>query len=528
MMNKPSHLSLLSKILLPHQGLLKPAPSQVLVITVLIFLVNYLFFRSVYLYYASCGPLERILAFFFLGSEFFIMFHAVGYFFNVLRLNRQPDNYPVQDLVDEPPVAILIPARHEPKEVVERTLLACYNIDYKNKVIYLLDDSTLEQYKKEAQELSKEFGTRIFSRDVHRGAKAGIINDVNQTLKEKYIAIFDADQNPMPHFLKILVPILEKQPLLAFVQTPQFYTNCSSNRVSLTANFQQAIFYEYICEGKNTNGTMMCCGTNVVLRRNVLLEIGGFDENTVTEDFATSLNLHMKGWETLYVNMPLVFGMAPEDLVEYFKQQSRWALGNTQVFKKVVKNLFTKPWSLSFMQWFDYLITGTYYFIGWAYLCLFLCQLIYTFFSVPAFFMNPYVYSLSFTPYFLLALGVFYSSMGLRHYKFSNILKTHLLTMLSVPIYLRATLFGLFNVPVGFQVTNKTGATQVPYTFLWVQIFLWALNLVAMTWGILRWVYEHNPGILFNVFWLFYHALVFSSLFYFNESGSAPEFEEEL
>lgn len=464
----------------------------------------------------------------FLGSEFFIMFHAIGYFFNVMRLDRHPDNYQVQDLVDEPSVAILIPARHEPKEVVERTLLACYNLNYKNKTIYFLDDSSIEQYKEEARELSKEFGTEIFAREVHRGAKAGIINDVNRIITEKYIAIFDADQNPMPHFLKILVPILESRENLVFVQTPQFYTNCSSNRVSLTANFQQAIFYEYICEGKNTNGTMMCCGTNVLLRRNVLLDVGGFDENTVTEDFATSLKLHMKGWKTLYVNMPLVFGMAPEDLVEYFKQQSRWALGNTQVFKNVMKSFFTKPWRLSFMQWFDYIITGTYYFIGWAYLCLFFCQLIFTFFNVPAFFMDPYVYSLTFVPYFLLALAVFYSSMGLRHYKFSYILKTHLLTILSIPVYIRATLFGLFNVPVGFQVTNKTGAMQVAYSFLWVQILLWGVNLVAMTWGILRWVYERNPGILCNVFWLFYHALVFSAVFYFNESGGSEEAVEEL
>jgi cellulose synthase (UDP-forming) len=527
-MNKQSRSSLLSKLLLPRQGKLKPAPSQALVFIVLIFLVNYVFFRTVYLCYAICSPFERVLAILFLGSEFFIMFHAIGYYFNVLRLNRAPDNYPVQDLIDEPSVAILIPARHEPREVVEKTLLACYNLDYKNKTVYLLDDSTLEKYKQEARELAQEFSAKVFSRDVHRGAKAGIINDVNKTIKEQYIAVFDADQNPMPHFLKILVPILESNEKLAFVQTPQFYTNCSSNRVSLTANFQQAIFYEYICEGKNTNGTMMCCGTNVLLRRQALMDVSGFDENTVTEDFATSLKLHMKGWKTLYVNMPLVFGMAPEDLVEYFKQQSRWSLGNTQVFKNVIKSFVTRPLSLSFMQWFDYFITGTYYFIGWAYLTLFLCQLIYTFFNVPAFFMNPYVYSLSFLPYFLLALGVFYSSMGLRHYKFSNILKTHLLTMLSVPIYLRATLFGLFNVPVGFQVTNKTGATQVPYTFLWVQIFLWSLNLVAMTWGILRWVYEQNPGILFNVFWLFYHALVFSSIFFFNETGNTQEIAEAL
>jgi cellulose synthase (UDP-forming) len=499
-----------------------------MVIVVLIFIVNYIIYRSVFLYYAVCSPGQKAWAIFFLAAELFITIHAVGFFLNVLRVSRTPEKYEALKLANEPPVAILIPARHEPREVIDNTLLSCEALDYKNKTIYLLDDSSIEQYKKEAREVAETYGARVFSREVHKGAKAGIINEVNQTLTEKYIVIFDADQNPMPHFLNVVVPILEKNEKLAFVQTPQFYTNCSSNRISLASNYQQAIFYEYICEGKNCNDAMMCCGTNVVLRRQALVAVGGFDEKTVTEDFATSLRLHMNGWKSLYVNMPMVFGMAPEDFVSYFKQQSRWALGNTQVFKWVIRTFLTKPGSLTFIQWFEYFITGTYYFIAWSYLGLFLCQLLYTFFNIPAFLMNPYVYSLTFVPYFLLALGVFYSSMGLRNYEFANILKTHLLTILSIPIYIRATLFGLFNVPVGFQVTSKSGALQVSYSFLWAQLSLWALNLIAMTWGILRWTYERDTGIFFNIFWLFYHALVFSSLFYFNEMAAPEEELEKL
>ncbi len=495
-------------------------PATVLVFVLLIFLVNYVFFRFIFLYFASCTPAEKLLASGFWAAELFIMLHAVGYYFNVLRLNRNPDiTYPKMP-GEEPSVAILIPARHEPREVVEQTLLACYNLDYENKTIHLLDDSSIESYKREARELAAEYGASVFSRDVHRGAKAGIINECSQALTEKYIAILDADQNPMPHFLKVLVPFLEQEEKLSFVQSPQFYTNGNVNSVSLTSNYQQGIFYEYICEGKSRNGAMMCCGTNVVLRREALMEVGGFDERTVTEDFATSLWLHIHGWKSLYVNKPLVFGMAPEDLIAYFKQQSRWSMGNTQVFKHVIKLFLTQPWSLTLRQWFEYFITGTYYFIAWAYLFLFVFQLIYTFFNVPTFFMDPYVYSTTFVPYFLLALAVFYSSMGLRNYAFSNVLKTHLLTILSIPIYIRSTLFGLFNIHAGFQVTPKTGSVQVPYLFLWAQLFLWALNLVAMTWGLLRWVYERNLGILFNVFWLFYHALIFSSIFYFNEQDN--------
>ncbi len=494
-----------------------PGPSRAMVIILLILLVNYVFFRSVFLYYAQFNTLETVLALLFWAAELFIILHAIGYFVNVLRLSPSPDTLHIKVLEHEPAVAILIPARHEPKEVVEKTLLACYHLDYKNKNIYLLDDSTKEEFKEEAKELAQQYGAKLFSRQVHRGAKAGILNDVNETLTEKYITIFDSDQNPMPQFLKVLVPSLEENNKLAFVQTPQVYTNCQSNRVSLASNFQQAVFYEYICEGKSRNGAMMCCGTNVIIRREALKDVGGFDEETVTEDFATSLRLHIRGWESVYVNMPLVFGMAPEDLGAYFKQQSRWSMGNTQVFKRVIKSFLSHPRSLNSRQWFEYFITGTYYFIGWAYLWLFICQLIYTFFNVPTFFMDPYTYSLTFVPYFLLALAVFYASMNLRHYMFADVLKTHLLTILSIPIYVQSTLFGLFNVPIGFQITSKRGARQVPYHFLKVQIFLWGLNLVAMTWGILRWVYERNNGILFNVFWLFYHALVFSSIFYFNE-----------
>ncbi|MGE0267138.1 MAG: glycosyltransferase [Candidatus Omnitrophota bacterium] len=503
--------------------ILQTRPSKALVVILLVSLVIYVIIRTLYLWFAMGTKLEMVLAWIFLGAELFIMIHAIGYYLNVLRANS-PSHYPkIAD--EEPSIAVLIPARHEPSDVIEQTLLACYNLDYENKSIYLLDDSSIVSYKQEANRIAEQFGSVVFSRDEHRGAKAGIINDCCRTLSEKYVAILDADQNPMPHFLKALVPYLQQDENLAFVQSPQFYTNCSVNSVAMTSNYQQGIFYEYICEGKSRNGAMMCCGTNVLMRRAALEDIGGFDEKTVTEDFATSLRLHLKGWNTLYINNPLVFGMAPQDLIAYFKQQSRWSMGNTQVFKSVIRAFFTQPFRLTTRQWFEYFITGTYYFIAWAYLFLFAFQLIFTFLNVPSFFMDPYVYTTTFIPYFLLALAVFYSSMGLRHYAFSNILKTHLLTILSIPVYLRTTLLGLINIHSKFQVTPKTGSTRVPYRLLWGQIFFWVLNLIAMTWGILRWIYERNMGILFNVFWLFVHAIVFSSIFYFNENEWVQEQE---
>ena len=46
---------------------------------------------------------------------------------------------------------------------------------------------------------------------------------------------------------------------------------------------------------------MFCCGTNVVFRRAALEQIGGFPQDSVTEDFELSIRLHEHGWRSRYV-----------------------------------------------------------------------------------------------------------------------------------------------------------------------------------------------------------------------------------
>lgn len=452
------------------------------------------------------------------------MIHAFGYFIGIYRINREKtavSSAGVDELKDFPSVSILIPARHEPKQVLENTLISCYNIDYPNKTVYLLDDSSDEKYKKEAEELSKQYGARLFRRtEPWHGAKAGIINDCLKTLSDEYMAVFDADQNPMPDFLVKLIPILEGNPKLAFVQTPQFYSNLDSNKIAFSSNMQQAVFYEYVCEGKNSGQAMICCGTNVIFRREALMDVRGLDESTVTEDFATSFKLHAKGWKSLYYNHVHVFGMGPEDIGSYFKQQNRWALGNVGVLRVIITKFLTRPFALGLTQWFEYLITGSYYLIGWAYLFLVLCPITYIFFNIPSFFMNPIVYGLTFTPYLMLSLAIFYKSMLVRYYTAKDIFKVQILAFTTLPIYIRASLFGFLGVKGTFQVTSKGTVDRISYFKLWPQLAFWGLCLAAITWGLNRFAYERTASSIINVLWITYHFILFSGIFYFNELES--------
>ncbi|MFA5164288.1 MAG: glycosyltransferase [Candidatus Omnitrophota bacterium] len=490
-----------------------------LIVAVFVFIIVYAIFRAVFVSFAQYSALEKSLAVVFLASELFIMFHAIGYFSGMYRLGCRvmAARAVAPPKGEHPSVAILVPARHEPRNVLEGTLACLYNLDYPEKHIYLLDDSSDERYKEEANELAEKYRCVLFRRKERHGAKAGIINDCLKGLDEKYVAVFDVDQNPMPSFLSKLVPLMEADPKLAFVQTPQFYSNTDASRIADSANTQQAIFYEYVCEGKSSGEAMICCGTNVLLRREALVSVGGFDEASVTEDFATSFRLQVKGWRTLYYNHVNTFGMGPENLGVYLSQQNRWAMGNVSVLGKILRTLFTRPFALTPLQWFEYFITSTYYLVGWAYLFLILCPVIYVLFGIPSFFMNPVVYSLTFMPYLILSIAIFYSTMGIRRYTPKSAFLAQALSFITIPVYMRAAAYGLLGIKSAFQVTKKGVSARIPYIRLWPQMLFLALNYTALVWGINKFIYGRTTAIIFNIVWLAYHCVLFSSIFYFNE-----------
>lgn len=495
---------------------------------------------------------EKALAFLLLAAELFILFHGIGYFFEIFSVFWRRRNYAhandvPAELTSYPPVAIVMPSYKEPLDVVENSLITFYNISYPNKYIYFLDDTrydipwdsqeNMETYKKAVEDLCRRIGVGLFRRKWH-GAKAGIINDFLEFLDgkgkegfkyynfsgtkkqevEKYMVVFDADSNPFPDFVEPLVAIIEKDPRLAFVQTPQYYINFEFNRIARAAGLQQAVFYEYICEGKASKDSTFCCGTNVLFRREALNDVGGFDESSVTEDFATSLQFHLKKWSTTYINRIRTFQIGPEDLGGYFKQQFRWSLGTIGLFTRVIGTFLKKPHGLTALQWWEYFLSSTWYFIGFVFLFMMICPVIYIFFNVPTYFARPEFYFLIFIPYVVITLSTFYWTLKQRHYRIKDLMTGQLLTFISFPVYIKASVQALAGIKGTFGITPKGVSKALPLTSLWPQLLMATLCFAAVVWGINRVVYEREPigGILVNTFWCLYHGVILSSVLYFN------------
>ncbi len=483
----------------------------------------YLTVRVVLVQRANYEGLEVPVSLALLLAETFILVHALGYVLSLIRALWFRPNLPAAILKaaeDFPHVDVLTAARHEPREILERTLTTLTGLNYPNKTVWLLDDSSDAQYQQEAEELARQFNIRLFRREERHGAKAGIINDSLQETTGPYVAIFDADQNPMPFFLNRIVPLLVADPKLAFVQTPQFYANVKDNRVARAAGAQQAVFYEYICEAKAASGTAFCCGTNVVLRRDALLSVGGLDENSITEDFATSVKLHTRGWKSLYYGEAYAMGLGPETLSAYFRQQYRWARGTLGVGLRLLGMFVRNPLALSFWQWLDYGLSGSFYLVGWAYLILMICPALYVLFGIPSYLVRPELYFAAFLPYLIFAMLVFVGGLRKRHYTLKQLVQGQLLGLLAAPVHMRASVAALLGRRGTFGVTPKGASPLVALRRLWPQVSICLLNYLVMLWGVCRFIFEGDFASLVNGAWAGVHFAVFWSVLYFREAAS--------
>lgn len=172
-------------------------------------------------------------------------------------------------------------------------------------------------------------------------------------------------------------------------------------------------------------------------------------------------------------------------------------------------------------QWGEYFLSGSYYLVGLAFFFLMVCPVIYLLFKVPTYFARPEIYLLTFLPYIVLSLSVFYTVMGTRNYRISDLFLGQLLGICTFSVYIRGAVSALLGVKTTFGITQKTRGKAIPYPKLWPQLTMILLNFIAIVWGINRFIHEKEPAVLVNGFWALYHFMGLSAIFYFNEEDTS-------
>ncbi|MCB0104116.1 MAG: glycosyltransferase [Anaerolineales bacterium] len=172
---------------------------------------------------------------------------------------------------DDASVDVYIATYNEPVELLRLTAEASMKIDWQNKRVYILDDGSRKEMKALADEIGCGYITR--SEDWSgkpRHAKAGNINNAIQITSGEFILILDADQIPAPAIIRNTLRYFE-DPKVAFVQTPQYYYNLPPGDPFAS---DAPLFYGPILQGKDGWNAATFCGSNAILRREALMQLG--------------------------------------------------------------------------------------------------------------------------------------------------------------------------------------------------------------------------------------------------------------
>lgn len=270
-----------------------------------------------------------------------------------------------------PMVSLQVPAYNEPVEVVEKTLNSLAKLNYPNFEVLVVDNNTpLQATWRPLEEICRKLGPNFhcLHLDQWPGYKSGALNfAVTQTdPRAEIIGIIDADYEVDPDFLRELVPAFA-DPKIAFVQTPQDYSDSKGDVFSESMYRGYKYFFEVSMPSRNERNAIIFAGTMGLIRKSVLEEIGGWDEWCITEDAEASLRILQKGYQSLYINRAFGSGMMPINFEGLKKQRFRWCFGGIQILKKHWEALM--PWAhlvdpsnkLTFAQRYYYLVGG----LGW-------------------------------------------------------------------------------------------------------------------------------------------------------------------
>ncbi|PWA12048.1 N-acetylglucosaminyltransferase [Pueribacillus theae] len=239
-----------------------------------------------------------------------------------------------------PSVAVLIPAHNE-GVVIEDTLRAMGRLQYQGKLdIYLLDDNSEDDTADIAKEFSKVF-SHIHYISVPPGEPKGKSRVLNYGLsisQSDYFVIYDADNQPEPDAVEKLVEAAESTEKAAgavgYVKTMNAGKNTLTGMIGLEFQVFQLLMQ---CGRWKLFKLGSLAGTNMLLKRSVLAEVGGYDVYALAEDAELTVRITAAGYLLPVVPVSRTWEQEPERLKTFIKQRTRWLTGNIYLLEKSIR-----------------------------------------------------------------------------------------------------------------------------------------------------------------------------------------------
>ena len=451
-------------------------------------------------------------------AEFISMLEAVIHYICMSK-DKAPE-FPVIPESDYPHVDVLIATHSEEPELLFKTINGCKHMEYPDPAkvhIYLCDDND----RPEMAKLAQKMGVGYFGLSGNKLAKAGNLNNALSKTDSPLVVTFDADMIPRSSFLMKTVPYfflpemiledgvwrkrteeeLDPDYKIGFVQTPQSFYNPDLFQFNFFAENnipnEQDYFFKEVNVGRNSSNSAIYAGSNTLISRRALEEVGGIRTKTITEDFATGIDIQAKGYTCFAIDKVLASGLAPDDFPNLLKQRQRWGRGCVQTIRSS-RFLFGK---LPFLSKLSYLSCLLYWWTFLRRIVYILSPILFTVFGVLVVRTELWGILLIWLPSYLIYNHSLRLLSGkVRDQKWSNIVDTILCPYMILPIL--AETFGIRMRTFAVTSKEKTGTRSAKIIYAIPHLILLAASIVGIYFSIERMMLYKSILGLVVLFWL--------------------------
>jgi cellulose synthase/poly-beta-1,6-N-acetylglucosamine synthase-like glycosyltransferase len=262
-----------------------------------------------------------------------VMTIAVTFFYLIMAITVFLRKKKVGKLLpegNEPLVTVQIPTYNELAAL--SCAKHCLEFDYPKEKMQIIigDDSSDKKISAKIDAFAKKHPgiIQVTRRGRNVGFKPGNLNHMLTYTKGEYVVIFDSDFLPPTDFLRrILAPFSEDKDI-SVVQARWNIKNFSQNIYSVLGGTISLVCHQIMLPFiSRDKGMCFLCGSAEAIRKKDLLEAGGWQSGSLTEDIECSLRLIMKNKKLVYLEDCECDCEAPFTFKDLCKQQMRWAYG---------------------------------------------------------------------------------------------------------------------------------------------------------------------------------------------------------
>jgi cellulose synthase/poly-beta-1,6-N-acetylglucosamine synthase-like glycosyltransferase len=236
----------------------------------------------------------------------------------------------------------IVPARHE-EEVIQATIDRAAHTDYPAALVQVIvvcsadDTGTIERAATTIGRL-RAAGRHNVELVVFGDGPVNKPHGLNAALahaRHEVVAIFDAEDEIQPEIFSIVNTIMVSE-RVRVVQAGVQLMNFDSNWYSTFNVLEYYFWFRSRLHYQARRGALPLGGNTVFFARDLLDEIGGWDEANLTEDADIGLRVSSMGEQVrvVYDHRYVTREETPPTLRQFVRQRTRWSQGFMQTLRK--------------------------------------------------------------------------------------------------------------------------------------------------------------------------------------------------